>query len=300
MSLYDKNPVDVIADIILAENEMEIPVSASNIKLSKFIHNETESKVTVDGVRYSELRGFRDITYHRISLETFFKNVRIQIRAPELRNSVELLPYIKRQFGLDLSASDIVLHQVQYNDPEDDAIYECKLEIVANHPLYKGMVQVSVVGIVFDLSEMFKVVNVNGIIDSGPRVTGKTNVTYITYGIDYSEGAATLTLLPKVVKDPVALTVDDAKTIARTLPGIDGLPWVHSPAVLPFNLSGASLIWNGTVEGYKTLFPTTAVMTPNSYYSHVMVIRPGALDANRAWANNWGYVIHYDIIERYD
>lgn len=300
MPFYSQNPADVLADAILDENEMLVPVTRDNIKLSKYVHSEGASKVTVDGVRYSELRGFRDINYHRISLETFFKNVRVQIRAPELRTSVELLPYIKRQFGLDLKATDVVSHPVKFNDPEDDAIYECKLEIVANHPLYTGSVQVSVVGIVFDLTEMIKTVTVNGIIDSGPRVAGKTNVTYITYGIDYSEGATALATIPTMMSTARALTDDEAKTIARTLPGIDGNPWLFSTAVLPFNVKNATLSWHGTVEKYRELNASPPMMNPNSEYSHVLIVRPGSLDSNRAWANNWGYVIHYDKIERYD
>ena len=302
MAFYSQDPLVLITDAVLDENEMLVPVSPTNSKLSKFVHNGDNSTVELDGVRYSELKGFKKLSYHRISLPTFFKNIKIRIRAPEVRTSVELLPYILHQYGLDLKASDIVSKPVKYLDPEDDAIYECTLEIVANHPIYYGSVEVSVVGITFDLSEMVKVLAITGLVDNGPKVQGRYNNSYITYGIDYSEGATALQSIPNISKDPRMLTDDEAKTLVRTLPGIDGLPWVFSTALLPFNVNAGVLAWNGTVEAYYEKYPTPANLMPNREYTHVMIVRGTvSRDANTPSSlgyTNGSYVFHYDVIAR--
>lgn len=292
MSFYDQDPRVELIKAITKENVFPNPITVDQVKFSSFVHSAQDSSVVVDGVRYSELKGFRSLKYRRINFATFFKNIDMRIRAPDIRTAHELIPFIKRNFGLDLKPEDIVNHKVSFNDPEDDQIYECRLEAVANHPIYTGSVLISVVGLTLDLSELVTKFEISGVVDYGTHDGTKHTPTYITYGMDYSAEYESLKDYTKK-----ELSEGEAKALALQLASVDGNPWTYSNANIPWNLKGATVWYNGSVQTYFEQAVDPKLAQPNRNYTYVMIIQPGTTDAGKSWANNWGYFIHYDRVE---
>lgn len=302
MAFYNPNVQLDILKAIEAENVFEVPLTLDNILLSDFVHGANSSTVMVDGVRYSGLKSFRRVTYHRISIVDFFKNVRLIMEAPEALTTKDLLPQLEATYGLSLSEDDIVDKPISWLDPELDYVYEFTLEIKPNHPLYFGTVKVSVSGILMDIERILVVTDVDAIKDGSPHVTNQQAVTMTTYGIDYTaqcdwlqdEFADWTTVGSEVTIDAAV-----AKELSVRLAAVDGQPWTFDTAAKPFNLNGARIVAHTRTKTYTEKYPATAAQ-PNDEYLKVLVLRPSALDKNNTWSNYWGYFLHYNVIARID
>lgn len=301
MALYNPNVQLEILKAIEAENTFEVPLTLDNVKLSNFVHSAGSSTCHVDGVRYSGLKSFRQVTYHRISIAELFKNMKMVVEAPECKTTKDLLPMIGAMYGLFLTEADIVDHPISWFDPEQDYIYECVLEIKANHPMYYGKINVSVSGILLDISKILVNTDVDAIVD-GSVHDSKQNITFATYGIDYS--AHSEWLRQKIGDRNIPGGYDNipeaiAKELAMRLSGLDGLPWTYGDNVKEFNLKGATVAAHTITSDFHKHYPAPHAQ-PNAEYQRVLLIAHGAKDANNNYARGWGYFIHYDIIGRID
>lgn len=302
MALYNPNVKIEILNAIMAENTFDEPLTENNVVLKDFVHGASSSTCYVDGVRYSGLKSFRKVTYHRISISELFKNMKLVVEAPECKTTKDLLPIIGATYGLFLTEADIVDHPISWFDPEQDFIYECILEIKANHPLYYGTVTVSVSGILLDIEKIIVVTEVDGIIDTSPHSGVKQNITMCTYGYDYSANSEWLKATFPPRKTPGGYdTITDAnlKELARRLSAMDGLPWTFGPNNKEFNLKGAMVAAHCLVSEYSKNYPRPTAQ-PNEEYQYILVLATGATDVNNTTYNGWTYFIHYDVIGRID
>ena len=301
MALYNPNVQLEILKAIEAENTFEVPLTLDNVKLSNFVHGANSSTCFVDGVRYSGLKSFRQVTYHRISIVELFKNVKMVVEAPECKTTKDLLPMISAMYGLFLTEADIGDHPISWFDPEQDYIYECVLEIKPNHPMYYGKINISVSGILLDISKILVNTDVDAVTD-GSVHGNKQNVTFATYGIDYS--AHSEWFRQKFSDRNVPGGYDNisevnAKELAKRLSGLDGLPWTYGDNVKEFNLKGATIAAHTITSDFYKHYPAPHAQ-PNAEYQRVLLIAHGAYDANNNYTRGWGYFIHYDIIGRID
>lgn len=296
MALYNPNVQYELIKAILAENVFEVPITLNNVRFSGFVHGADKSTCIVDGIRYSGMKSFQKVSYHRISIAELFKNVKLIVEAPECKTTKDLLPHIAQTFGLYLTEADIVDKPISWLDPEGDYIYEVELTIAPTHPLYYGTVKVSVSGISLDISTIILVNEVDGIIDNSTHTTGKLSMPPTTFGADYTAiGEWLVANLPAVSnpKVPVALTAAQALALPVKLSAIDGLPWTYGPNAKEFNLSGAQIAAHMPTADFVKTYPTVMAQ-PNTDYQYVLVIQQGNLDANQTWGNGWGYVLHYN------
>lgn len=291
MAIYNPDVQIEILKAISAENAFETPLTPANAVLSNFTHGVDHSLCTVDGVRYSGLKSYKNIKYNRISIESLFKNIKLIIEAPTCRTSKDILPYFNAAYGISLTESDIVDHPISWFDPEGDRIYECVLEIKANHPLYYGSVKVSVSGIVLDIEKIITVTDVDGIIDSSTHVAKQMCVTMTTYGVDYT--AISGWLINNIPFGGGPLSQKVAIELGTLLSGVDGLPWSYSDKKLPFNLKGAIAAVHCPANQYSDQYPPPAAQ-PSGAQSIVIVLQPSPNDTNPTWQRNWGYFIQYD------
>ena len=301
MALYNPNVQLEILKAIMAENVFEAPLTLDNVVLSNFVHGASSSTCHVDGVRYSGLKSFRQVTYHRISIVELFKNVRLLVEAPECKTTKDLLPLLGAVHGLYLTEADIVDKPISWFDPEQDFVYECVLEIRPNHPMYYGTVKISVEGILLDIEKILVVTDVDAVVDSYVHDT-KQNVTMTTYGIDYSAHSDWFrnTFVDRNTPggyDTISEKV--AKELASRLSAMDGLPWTYGDNVKEFNLKGASVAAHTITQDFYKHYPLPHAQ-PNAEYQRVLLIAHGSKDANNNFTRGWGYFIHYDVIGRID
>ena len=297
MAIYNPLAVAEIFKAIELENpDIPVPLTPESVKLTNVVVNGGTATATVEGIRYGGLKHYKNFTYRRISIETFFKNTHRLIKAAEAKSTKDILNAIAFYYGLYLTEADIVDHQVSYFDPEQDFVYECTLEIKANHPLYYGTVVFHVDGIQIIIDNLVINTEVDGIKDTSPHVAGKLVNTFNCYGADYSAYSEYLKTFPqKTSGTAVALTDAQAKELAAKLSAVDGQPWVYTDSVKPFNLKGAAILHHRpTVDYIANVADPTAKPNPN--YQYMMLIVPSAKDLYPAFTNNWGYIIHYDDI----
>lgn len=303
MALYNPNVQLEILKAIMAENTFEAPLTPDNVVLSNFVHGAGgASTCVVDGKRYSGLKSFRQVAYHRISIVELFKNIKMIVEAPECKTTKDLLPTLEANYGISLTADEIVDHPISWFDPDQDYVYECELEIKANHPIYYGKIKVSVSGILLDIEKILTKVEVDSIVDTGPHVAGKQNVTMTTYGVDYSAHA-------EWFKDNIAqrmapggydsIPEAKAKELASRLSSMDGLPWTYGTNTKEFNLNGATIAAHLSTVDFRKYFPAP-FPEPNAEHQRVIVIATSGLDPNNSPVNGWWYFIHYNVVGRID
>ena len=296
MSIYNPLAVAEIFKAITAENTTPVALTPDSVKLTNVVVNGATATATLEGIRYGGLKHYKNFTYHRISIESFFKNTHRLIKASEAKSTKDILNAIAFYYGLFLTESDIVDHPVSYYDPEQDFVYECTLEIIAGHPLYYGTVVFHIEGIQTTIDDMIIYTDVDAVKDTSPHVTGKLVNTYNTWGVDYSAHSEYLkTYAAKTSGTAVALTDAQAKELVNRLSSVDGQPWTYTDSTKAFNLKGASILYHrATADFIANVADPTA--KPNEQYQYVMLIVPSAKDLYPTLTNNWGYFIHYDDI----
>lgn len=289
---------------INAENVLPEPVTPTNAPVVKFTHGANGASVAqIKGIRYSGWSRYLDLKYTRIDLATLFKNVLPRITTGYGTKAADIIGQVSSTLGLDLKVIDIVNHPINWNDPEHDRVYTCKIEMVPNHPMFYGFFTVEIAGMTPDLAVMVGVREMDGLKDTSPHNPG-SNSTVLTYGTDYSAiGAWLKENIPQKTDDtPVALSTMLIHQLTEQLKGVDGRPWIYSHGLSYYNLAEAKIYHHQAVAnsnlgakqgtGYNT--------APNPDFDNYILILPSSTYWQNMPASNpglWGIYLHYNSFD---
>lgn len=303
MALF-KSLTDILYERINAENVLPEPVTPANAPIVLYTHGANGASVAqLKGVRYSGWSNYVDLKYTRINLATLFLNVLPRVETGYGIKARDIIGQVSSALGLNLIATDVVDHPISWNDPEDDQVYTCKIEMVPNHPLFYGFFIVEIAGMTPSLETMVGVRDMDGLKDTSPH-EGYTNSTIITYGTDYSAIGAWLKANIAIKTDNVAtvMPMPLLRELAEQLKSVDGRPWMYSHANTHFNLAAAKIYHHMAVKdstmpliqktGYGTAphgdFDNYILIIPSkTYWYGYKLTDPGL----------WGIYIHYNSID---
>lgn len=303
MALF-RSITDILYDRINAENVLPEPVTPSNAPVVLYTHGANGASVArLKGVRYSGWSNFIDVKYTRISLATLFLNVTPRVYTGFGLTARDIIGQVSSALGLGLIATDVVDHPISWNDPEDDQVYTCRIEMVANHPMFYGFFTVEIEGMTPSLETMIGIRDMDGLKDTSPH-DGYTNSTIITYGTDYSAIGAWLKANVPQKSDNVAVAMPVAliRELTEQLKGVDGRPWLYSNANTHFNLSDAKIYHHMAVK--DSIMPQTQLLdsrtAPNAAFDNYILIIP----SKTYWTGYkltdpalWGIYLHYNSID---
>jgi len=303
MALF-RSFTDILYDRINTENVLPEPVTPSNAPIVLYTHGANGASVArLKGVRYSGWTNFIDLKYTRIDLATLFLNVRPRIFTGHGLTARDIIGQVSSALGLELIAVDVVDHPISWNDPEDDQVYTCRIEMVANHPMFYGFFTVEIEGMTPTLDVMVGIREMDGLKDTSPH-DGYTNSTIITYGTDYSAIGAWLKANIAQKSDNFAATMPMPllRELAEQLKGVDGRPWMYSHANTHFNLADAKIFHHMAVKDspLPKSQPRDYSTAPNDEFDNYILIIP----SKTYWMGYkltdpalWGIYLHYNTID---
>lgn len=303
MALFN-SLTDILYARINAENVLPEPVTPLNAPAVLFTHGANgASMARLKGVRYSGWSNFVDLKYTRIDLAKLFLNVQPRIKTGYGITARDIIGQVSSTLGLGIGTTDVVNHPISWNDPEDDQVYTCRIEMVPNHPMFYGYFTVEIEGMTPSLETMVGIRDLDGLKDTSPH-EGYTNSTIITYGTDYSAIGAWLKAKIAIKTDNVAasMSMPLLRELAEQLKSVDGRPWMYSHANTHFNLADAKIYHHMAVkDSTMPLIQKTGYGTaPHGDFDNYILIIP----SRTYWygykatdPNLWGIYIHYNSID---
>lgn len=141
-----QRPADILRGLVNFDNGTDFnattmgfnPKGASPLPHREAVKRERNSKVLA---RFKgRFRGERLFYYNRINLNEFFGNICAGAPYGEHRTTTELLPYVKKDLGVDIQPDEVL---EDYIDPEAAFV---DIQILRNSLTYLGSVRVYFLG----------------------------------------------------------------------------------------------------------------------------------------------------------
>ncbi len=247
----------LILDSVARENPaLPLIPTISNCWVYHYRHeDDLNGWCYIRGRAGSGLSGKKLVRYQKLDLETLFIGCTLSVSRIDSTTVAGYLGQINTQFGLDLEPGDIINHSVGSTATTLD------LEMLINHPLYRGKVTFSIgthaerLGTVVTARELEVIVDINDAWYAMPSAI-------LTYGHDYSEIASYLSTLYS------DYLVTDTRVIplVNALRSVDRIPWGIVENTL-LSLVGAKVVYSGKTSD-------TNLDIVRSDYSHVVAIQP--------------------------
>ena len=230
--------------------------------------NGRDTKITIASANPSKYTGEVVAYYNRLSIPLLFKNI-----SPVLQKSVipaeattarDLVSLINAKYGTTFEPEDIVTTPFTLDNPPVDLSFTATAESLA----YKGSTVVVLAADGKPLPDVFPVTLLSGLDYPNNDIT-KGQASIYSYR------------LAAINNDAVAVagyTVGDMATesLRQLLVKLSGDAWVINGNAGDFNLSAATVVYNGLVSARPAAVPN------NANYTNVLVVQLGAL------CNNFG------------
>ncbi|ANZ48171.1 virion structural protein [Erwinia phage vB_EamM_Asesino] len=276
-------PLNKTSDVLVLDfiNEKN---SGANLDLSKIIlgtpvENTGDDKadrntaMDVKARKNSGYIGDQGVTYNRLDGEKLFLNVTAYIDVKTPKTTTDLLPKLNEQYGLKLTADDIVPAAIPDNtnppvtNPEDPDPAPVDHEIVFKDDCYAFLGKIPVkIGAKPQVGERLSLVitqtQLDGLVYPDTPVEDKGQAYIYSYGVDCSAIGQFLDVQATgVMANDTAFAVELNKVVPEL--------WVAEDASKDYNLKGANVTYVGLTADDGTGKPVEGA---NTAYNKVMLL----------------------------
>ena len=228
--------------------------------------NGRDTKILIKSANLIKYTGEVTAYYNRLSIPLLFKNISPVLLKSTIPASAktarDVVPLVNAKYGTTFEPEDIVPTPFTLDNPPVDLAFTATVESLA----YKGSVTVVLAADGSNLPDVFTVTLLNGLDYPNNDVTKGQAAVYSYRFVATGTDAATA----------ITYTVGDVATEALRiiLAKLSGDSWIINSNAGDFNLSGATVVYNGAIANRPAAVPN------NPAYTNVLVIQLGNLCAN--------------------
>ena len=262
--------VDKVMELANVRNGVtDVKVSSQNctlelpLAIDPLLNNGRNTSIVIKAILGKDYHGARTVKYERLPINQFLTGLVPTMPVPAVNtvvNVTNVTEWLRTSYGLDVVATDFTLSAIDTSVLPAAAT----LTIKDSSLLWTGSFAFIIDYDVLDLVNLLKVTELDGFqYPSADLSKGQAQVYSWSFdGTDFTHE----------LESHLTGSAADSTAIAELLSTVSGDEWVLTATAANFNLTGATVLFNGPVA--------TSDVSVNAKYAKVLVLQLGALCSN--------------------